>query len=349
MRLRSALPAALALLAAVAASGAGAQASRPTDGPYRVLHRTVLGGEGGWDYLTVDGAVGRAYLSRGTHVMVVDLRGDSLAGDLPSTPGVHGIALAPELGKGFTSNGRDSSVTVFDLRTLAATGSVRPTGRNPDAILYDPATRRVFTFNGGSSSATAIDAASGTVVGTVALAGKPEAAVLDGAGHVWVNVEDRSEIQEFDARTLRSLGHWALTGCEEPSGLAIDRTHHRLFSVCSNGKMAVTDAATHRVVATVPIGDGADGAAFDPSSGMVFSSNGDGTMTVVHEDAPDRYRVVQTLATQRGARTIAIDPTAHRVYTVTAELGAAPAPTAENPRPRRPVVPGTFVLLTIGR
>ena len=336
--------AAAAVLSITAVTGAQAQAA-----PYRVLHRTVTGGDGGWDYLTVDAAGQRVFISRGTRVMVVDLRGDSVVGTIPSTPGVHGIALAPELGKGFTSNGRDSSVTLFDLRTLRTTGSLKVTGRNPDAILYDPATRRVFTFNGGSGNATAIDAARGTVAGTVALAGKPEAAVLDGAGHVWVNIEDRSEIEEFDARTLRSLGHWALAGCEEPSGLAIDRAHGRLFSVCSNRTMAVTNMGTHRVVATVPIGDGADGAAFDPSTGMVFSSNGDGTMTVVHEDGPDRYSVVQTLATQRGARTIALDPAAHRVYTVTAELGAAPAATADNPRPRRPVLPGTFVLLTIGR
>jgi DNA-binding beta-propeller fold protein YncE len=341
---RPAGAAALALLAALA--GASAAAGQT---PYRVLHRTVTGGDGGWDYLTVDGPGHRVFVSRGTHVMVVDLRGDSLAGDIPATPGVHGIALAPELGKGFTSNGRDSTVTVFDLRTLAKTGSLHVTGRNPDAILYDPVTRRVFTFNGGSANATAIDAARGTVAGTVALRGKPEAAVLDGAGHVWVNIEDRSEVEEFDPRTLRSLGHWALEGCEEPSGLAIDRAHRRLFSVCGNGKMAVTNMATHRVVALVPIGQGADGAAFDPSAATAFSSNGDGTMTVVHEDAPDRYSVVQTLATQRGARTIALDPATHRVYTVTAELGAAPAATADNPRPRRPVVPGTFVLLTIGR
>lgn len=342
---RSVVSATLALSITLAAGAAAAQ----TPAPYRVLHRTVTGGDGGWDYLTVDGAAQRVYMSRGTHVMVVDLRGDSLAGDIPATPGVHGIAIAPELGKGFTSNGRDSSVTVFDLRTLATTGSIRGTGRNPDAILYHPATRRVFTFNGGSSSATAIDAAGGTLLGTVALAGKPEAAVIDNAGNVWVNIEDKSEIEEFDPRTLRSLGHWALEGCEEPSGLAIDRAHGRLFSVCGNGKMAVTNMATHRVVATLPIGDGADGAAFDPSTGMAFSSNGDGTMTVVHQDGPDRYSVVQTLETQRGARTIALDPATHRVYTVTAELGAAPAATAENPRPRRPVVPGTFVLLTIGR
>ncbi|HET7462764.1 MAG TPA: YncE family protein [Longimicrobium sp.] len=343
------LTALLATLAAVAgASSPAAQTAAPADGPYRVIHRTVIGGDGGWDYLTVDAAGERVFISRGTHVMVVDLRHDSLGGDLPSTPGVHGIALAPELGKGFTSNGRDSSVTIFDLRTLAATGSLKVTGRNPDAILYDPATRRVFTFNGGSANATAIDAVRGAVVGTVALGGKPEAAVLDGAGHVWVNVEDRGEVAEFDARSLRTLGHWALAGCEEPSGLAIDRAHGRLFSVCGNGVMVVTDMAAHRVAATLPIGRGADGAAFDPSSGTAFSSNGDGTMTVVRQDPAGRYAVVQTLATQRGARTIALDPSTHRVYTVTAELGAAPAATADNPRPRRPVLPGTFVLLTIG-
>jgi DNA-binding beta-propeller fold protein YncE len=347
---RPALSVLLAPLAVlVAASSPAAQAAAPANEPYRVIHRTAIGGDGGWDYLTVDGAGERVFISRGTHVMVADLRRDAVAGDIPSTPGVHGIALAPELGKGFTSNGRDSTVTIFDLRTLAATGSVKVTGRNPDAILYDPSTRRVFTFNGGSANATAIDAARGTVAGTVALGGKPEAAVLDGAGHVWVNIEDRGEVAEFDARSLRGLGHWALEGCEEPSGLAIDRAHGRLFSVCGNGVMAVTNLATHRVVATLPIGQGADGAAFDPSTGTAFSSNGDGTITVVRQDTPDRYTVVQTLATQRGARTIAIDPATHRVYTVTAELGTAPPPTADNPRPRRPVLPGTFVLLTIGR
>jgi DNA-binding beta-propeller fold protein YncE len=342
--------AAIALLAALAgASGAAAQAA-PTNGPYRVIHRTVIGGEGGWDYIRTGGPGSRLYVSRGTHVMVVDLGRDTLAGDVSPTPGVHGIALVPELGRGFTSNGRDSTVTIFDLRTLAVRGTVKVTGRGPDAILYDAPSRRVFTFNGGSGNATAIDAARGTVAGTVALSGAPEAAVSDGLGHVWVNIEDRNAIEEFDARTLRSLGHWPLAGCEEPSGLAFDARHHRLFSVCSNGVMAVTNADTHRTVATVPIGRGADGAAFDPAAGMAFSSNGaDGTMTVVHEDTPDRYTVVQTLATQRGARTIAFDPATHRVYTVTAELGTAPAPTSENPRPRRPVVPGTFVVLTIGR
>lgn len=339
--------AALALVTWV--SGANPLAAQNAGEPYRVIHRTVTGGEGGWDYLTVDGPGRRVFISRGTHVMVVDLRRDSVAGDIPNTPGVHGIALAPELGKGFVSDGRDSSVTVFDTRTLATTGSIKVTGRNPDAILYDPATRRVFTFNGGSASATAIDAARNAVAGTVALAGKPEAAVLDGAGHVWVNIEDKGEVEELDPRTLRSLGHWALEGCEEPSGLAIDRAHGRLFSVCGNGKMVVTSMAAHRVVATLPIGEGADGAAFDPATHTAFSSNGDGTLTVVRQLSADRYTVVQTLATQRGARTIALDPGTHRVYTVTAELGAAPAATPQNPRPRRPVLPGTFVLLTIGR
>lgn len=335
----------LPLLATVPACAQGSSA----DGPYAVLHRTVTGGDGGWDYVTVDGPGQRVFMSRGTHVMVVDLRADSVVADIPSTPGVHGVALAPELGKGFTSNGRDSTVTVFDLRTLAATGSIKVTGRNPDAILYHPATRRIFTFNGGSANATAIDAASGAVAGTVALRGKPEAAVIDDAGNVWVNIEDQGEIEEFDPRTLRSLGHWALEGCEEPTGLAIDRAHGRLFSACSNGVMAVTSMADHRVVARVPIGRGADGAAFDPALHLAFATNGgDGTLSVVRQDGPDAYTVVQTLPTQRGARTIALDPATHRVYTVTAELGEAPAATAENPRPRRPVVPGTFVLITTG-
>ena len=336
----------LAVLAALAAGTASTQSSA---GDYRVLRRTVLGGEGGWDYLTADAPSHRLFVSRGTHVMVVDTRTDSVVGEIPGTPGVHGIALAPELGRGFTSNGRDSTVTVFDLKTLAPLGTTHVTGRGPDAIAYEPVSKRVFTFNGGSGSATAVDAATGRVVGTLDLGGRPESAVSDGAGRMFVNLEDRSEIVPFDARTLRAGPHWALAGCEEPSGLAIDRAHHRLFAVCSNGKMAVVDAASGRVVATVPIGEGPDAAAFDPATQTVFSSNGEGTLTVVHEDTPDRYRVVQTLATQRSARTMALDPGTHRLYLVTAEFGPAPAATADTPRPRRPMIPGSFVLLTVGR
>jgi YVTN family beta-propeller protein len=341
---------AAAALSLAALSTLATAAAAQHAGEYRVVKRTVLGGEGFWDYLTVDAPGDRLFISRGTRVVVVSLADDKVAGEVAPTPGVHGIALAHALGKGFTSNGRDSTVTVFDLKTLRTTGTVHVTGRNPDAIAYDPASRRVFTMNGGSGNVTAIDAANDHVAGTVTLAGRPEFAVADGHGHLWINLEDKSEIEEIDTHALRSLGHWKLAGCDEPSGLAMDVAHERLFSVCSNKAMSVFDALHHRVVATVPIGTGPDAAAFDPGTQTAFSSNGgDGTLTVVHEDSPDHYTVRQTVETQRGARTMALDPRTHRVYTVTAEFGPAPAPTPDNPRPRRTMVPCSFVLLTLAR
>jgi DNA-binding beta-propeller fold protein YncE len=332
------------LAATLAASAAHGQA-----GPYRVVSRTVLGGEGGWDYVLADAAHGRLFITRGTHVMVAGTGGGGLLGDIGATPGVHGVALVPTVGRGFTSNGRDSSVTIFDLATLRTLGRTKVTGANPDAITYDAVSRRVFTMNAGSSSATAIDPATGAVVGTVRLAGRPEFAVPDGLGHLWVNLEDSSAIEEIDTRTLRSLGHWPLAGCEEPSGMAFDPAGHRLFSVCSNQRMAVVDSRTGRTVTTVEIGDGPDAAAYDAATHTVFSSNGDGTLTVIRQRSPDRYEVVQTLATQRGARTMALDPRTHHLYLVSAEFGPAPAATAENPRPRRTLVPGSFVVLEVAR
>jgi DNA-binding beta-propeller fold protein YncE len=317
--------------------------------PYHVVGRIPLAGEGGWDYLTVDTAAHRLYVSRGTHVAVIDLDRDSVVGDIPNTNGVHGIAFVRELNRGFTSNGRDTSVTIFDLTTLAPIAVVKVTGRNPDAIIYDPVSRRVFTFNGGGANATAIDPQSGTVVGTLDLGGKPENAVSDGRGHMYVNIEDTSELVEFDPRTLKVLARWPLAPCEEPSGLAMDRKTNRLFSVCANGLMAVVDPDKGRVVTTLPIGSGTDGAAFDPASRLAFSSNGEGTLTVVQEESPDRFRVVATVPTQRGGRTVALDERTHRVYTVAAEYGEAPAPTPERPRPRPPVIPGSVVVLVLGR
>jgi len=315
---------------------------------YHVIHRINAGGEGGWDYVTVDPDGNRLFLSRGTHAMVIDLGRDSVVGDIPNTAGIHGVALAPELNRGFTSNGRDSSVTIFDYKTLAPIGVVKIPGRNPDAILYDAATKRVFTFNGGTSNATAIDATNGTVVGTVALGGAPETAVSDG-GKVYANIEDKSEIAVFDPKTLAVLAHWPLAPCEEPSGLAIDRVHQRLFAGCGNKTMAVVDMRTGKVVATPAVGSGVDAAGFDPGTQLAFTSNGEGTITVVHEDTPDKYTVVETVPTQRGARTMAVNPKTHRLYTVTAEFGPTPAATADRPRPRPPMIPGTFVVLELDR
>ncbi|HET7457807.1 MAG TPA: PQQ-binding-like beta-propeller repeat protein [Gemmatimonadaceae bacterium] len=337
----------IAALCGVAAATAGAQ--QAGGATYHVTRRVVTGGEGGWDYLTVDTAAHRLYLSRGTHVQVLDTDRDSVVGDIAGTAGVHGVAIARELGRGFTSNGRDSTVTVFDLKTLAPIATVKVTGRNPDAILYEPATRRVFTFNGGSANATAINAATGAVLGTIPIGGKPEFAVAVGDGRVFVNNEDKGEIVAFDARTLAVQAHWPMAGCEEPSGLAIDRAHGRLFAGCSNKVMAVVDTKSGRLVATVPIGEGVDANAFDPATQLAFASNGEGTITVVHEDTPDHYTVVATVPTQRGARTMAVDERTHRLYTVSAQFGPPPAPTPDRPRPRAPMVPGTFTVLVLER
>jgi DNA-binding beta-propeller fold protein YncE len=312
------------------------------------VRKLKVGGEGGWDYVTVDPEGNRLFLSRGTHAMVIDLSSDSVVGDIPNTNGIHGVAVARDLNRGFTSNGRDSSVTIFDYRTLATIGVLKIPARNPDAILYDPATKRVFTFNGGTSNATAIDAANGTVIGNVDLGGKPEAAVVDG-GRIYVNIEDKSEIAVFDPKTLAVLARWPLAPCEEPTGLGIDRAHRRLFSGCGNKIMAVTDMASGNVVASVPVGSGVDGAGFDSATQNAFTSNGEGSLTVVHEDTPDKYTVVETVPTQRGARTMAVSPLTHRIYTVTSDFGPAPAPTADRPRPRPAMIPGTFVVLEVSR
>ena len=307
-----------------------------------------LGGDGGWDYLTFDPASRRLFVSHGTHVMVVDADTKVAVGDIPDTPGVHGIAIASDLGRGFISNGRGATATIFDLKTLGRIGEVK-TGENPDAILYDRASGRVFTFNGRSGDATAFDAAHGTVTGTIPLGGKPEFAVADGKGRVYVNIEDKSEIVALDAKALQVKSRWPLEPCEEPSGLAFDSEHGRLFTVCRNRLMAVVDAKTGRVVTTLPIGSGVDGAAYDPATGLVFASNGEGTLTIVHEDSPDSFRVVENVPTQAGARTLALDPKTHRIFLSTAQLGPRPAPTAEVPRPRPSIVPGSFVVLVVGR
>ena len=331
----------------LAAASAPLAAQAPAAAGYHVAGRTVLGGDGGWDYLTPDTAAHRLYLSRGTHVMVVDLDSMKAVGDIPNTEGVHGVALVPDLGRGYTSNGRANSVTVFDLRTLATLRTITGVGRNPDAIIFEPVTRRILTMNGGTGDVSLIDVATDSVVGTVAVGGKPEFAVADGTGHVFVNNEDSSTVVEFDARTLRVLHTWSIAPCEGPSGLAMDVRTRRLFSVCGNAKMAVLDANSGRVVAMLAIGQGADGVKFDPRTGNAFSSNGEGSLTVVHEDSPSRFTVVGNVPTQRGARTLALDERTGRVYTVTAEYGPAPAPTPERPRPRPAMVPGTFTLLVI--
>jgi YVTN family beta-propeller protein len=313
---------------------------------YHVAKKIVLGGEGGWDYLYCDSAARRIYISRSTHVMVVDADSYAVVGDIPNTPGVHGVAVGPDQNKGFTSNGRDNSVTIFDLKTLKETSRVA-VGKNPDAIVYEAASQRVFTFNGASQDTTAIDSKTGAVAGSIALGGRPEFAVSDEQGHIYVNIEDKSEVVQLDSKKLAVNARWSLAPGEEPSGLAIDRKHHRLFSVCSNKLMVVSDADNGKIVTTLPIGSGADAAAFDPDTDFAFSSNGEGTLTVVHEESPEKFTVVENVSTQRGARTMTLDQKTHRLFFVTAEFGPTPAPTTERPRPRAPMVPGTFTLLVL--
>jgi DNA-binding beta-propeller fold protein YncE len=314
---------------------------------YEVLQHFAVGGEGGWDYLNFDAQSNRLFISRGTHVMVLDASTGKQLGDIPNTAGVHGIAFVTDLGVGATSNGRANTVTIFDLKTLQPKGEVK-TGTNPDAIMYDPASKHVFAFNGRSQDATVIDPAKATAVGTIPLGGKPEFGVSDDKGHVFVNIEDKSEIAEIDAVKMSVLAKWPLAPCEEPSGLAIDKENGRLFSVCSNKTMAVVDTKSGKVVASVPIGNGPDAAAFDPGLQLAFSSNGEGTLTIVHQDSPDKYSVVQTLDTARGARTMTLDPASHKVFLVTAKFGPAPAATTEQPRPRPPMLPNTFEVIVAG-
>ena len=308
---------------------------------YHVLGDVKIGGEGGWDYLTVDSAAHRLYVSHATHVAVVDVDSGKVVGDIPDTQGVHGIALAPELNKGFTSNGRANNVTIFDLKTLKAIGQV-PTGENPDSIRYDGVSGRVFTFNGRSNNSTAIDAKTGKVAGTIALGGKPEFSVADGKGMVFVNIEDKNEVVAIDAAKLSVAKRYSLSPCDGPSGLAIDTKSRRLFSVCSNRLMAVSDPDSGKVLATPAIGQGSDGVAFDPGTGYAFSSNGDGTLTVVQQ-AGGKWDVLENIATERGARTIALDEKTHKLYLPTART----APAAGGGRAT--YLPDTFKVLVIGK
>ena len=338
------LPTLLSLVIVFVLAG---QAAPPAP-QYEVKQKFTLGGDGGWDYLTYDPAGKRLFISRGTRVMVVDPAKGSVISEIPNTPGVHGIALAQDLNKGFTSNGRENSVTVFDLKTLKETDRIKIEGENPDAILYDPASKRVFTFNGRSKNATVIDATNNKVVATVPLDGKPEFGVADGKGLVFVNIEDKGEVTSIDARKAAVVNTWPIAGCEEPSGLAMDQKNRRLFPVCGNKVMAVVNADNGKVITTIPIGQGVDAAGFDPGTSLAFASNGDGTLTVVHEDSADKYSVVENASTQRSARTMALDTNNHDVYTVAADFDEAP-PAEGQTRPRRTMKPGTFTLLVVGK
>jgi YVTN family beta-propeller protein len=335
----------LTILATLLAVGPVAAAAPAVN--YHLAQTHVLGGTGGWDYLTYDASSHRLFISRATHVMVVDPRTGSIVGDIPNTPGVHGIALAPNLGRGFTSNGTDGTVTVFDLSTLATIATIQTGAKNPDGIAFDPVSSRVFTFNGGSNDATVIDAHTNAVVATIPLGGRPEFPAVDGRGIVYDNVESTSEIVAIDARSAKITARFALGSCRHPSGLSIDAQHRRLFAACT-GEMGVVDADSGKVVATIPTGAGTDATSYDPGSGLAFASNGrDATLTVVHEDAPNQYTLVQNAKTAPGARTMALDPQTGDVYLVTAKLIENPHPTSY--RDRYAIVPGTFELLLMQR
>jgi DNA-binding beta-propeller fold protein YncE len=280
--------------------------------------------------------------------MVVGIDTDKVVGDIADTPGVHGIAIAPELNRGFTSNGKANTATIFDLKTLKVLGQVK-TGENPDAILYDPASKRVFTFNGRSKDATVFEAASGEVAGTIALGGKPEFAATDGNGKVYVNIEDTSEVVEIDSRKLSLIKRYSIKPCEEPTGMGLDAEHHRVYSGCHNKVMAILDTEAGKVIATVPIGSGVDGNGFDPKTGLAFSANGDGTLSVVRESSPGRFEVVETVTTQRGSRTMAIDSRTHNIYLPAAQFSPQTASTTEGPRPRPTMIRDSFAVLVVGK
>jgi DNA-binding beta-propeller fold protein YncE len=314
---------------------------------YHVIKTYTLGGEGGWDYLTLDAASRHLYISRATHVIVIDADSGKAVGDIADTPGVHGIALDTGAGRGFVSNGREGTVSIFDMSTLKTLNKVK-VGENPDAILYDSASKRVFTFNGRSHDSSALDAAKGEVVGTIKLDGKPEFGVSDGKGGVFVNIEDKSELVSLDPDKLVVKARWPLAPCEGPSGLAMDRKNRRLFSGCDK-LMAIVDADSGKVVSTLPICDGVDATAYDDETHLAFASCHDGKMTVIQEESPNKFSVAETVTTQEGARTMALDPKTHQVYTVTAKFGPRPAPTADNPHPRPTILPDSFVVLVVGK
>lgn len=310
----------------------------------QVIAHWSLPGDGRWDLLDVDSAAHRLYLSRGDRVQVVDTDSGKAVGEIAGTDGVHGIAIVPSLRRGFATDGRSNRVTEFDTTTLQAVREIPVSGQSPDAVLYDTASARLFVFNARSNDASVIDPATGKEVATLAFAGNPELAASDGAGHVYVNLESRGELVDIDTRAMKIAHVWALRDCEEPTGLALDVAHGRVFSACANRVMAVTDARDGHSVARVPIGDGPDGLVFDAAHGVALVPAGhDGTLTVIREQTPDRYAVAQTITTQTSARTIALDPSTHRAYLPAARFGAKPAGDA-----RPPMLPGSFEVVVVG-
>ncbi len=339
--------AAAALLQTAGTAASAADTSPLPSVYYRVAGSWRLGGGGGWDYLALEASGARLFISRGDHVDVVATVSGELTARIADTPGVHGIAFAPALKRGFTSNGGSDTISVFELDTLRLIQEVPVTGHGPDAILYEPRQNHVITANGKSANLSVLDASTLQILATVALPGPPEFMVTDAAGTVYVNIETSlGKLVALDAKSLAVKATWNLPGCENPTGLALDAAHHRLFSVCANQVMAVTDSQSGKQIARVVVGRGPDAAAFDADLGLVFSSNGlDGTLTVIREESPDDYRVTETVTTQVSARTMALDPATHRIYLAAAKLGPAPPPSGDHPHPRPSIVANSFVIL----
>jgi len=341
---------AVSLLCALALVAASQPLSAAVPVPtYSIVKRYSVGGPGGWDYLVADPQSGHLFISRSDRALVVNMADGSLAATIADTAGIHGFAIVHELGRGYTSNGRTDNLSVFDLATLKPTGTIAVSGHNPDAILYDKASKHLFTFNGRSKDVSVVDPQTEKVVATIPVGGKPEFAVTDDVGHIFVNIEDTSELVQIDSHRAAVVARWKLKDCEEPTGLAFDAAHHRLFSVCQNERMVVTDSTSGKFVANVPIGKGPDGAVYDAPRGLVFSSNGeDGTLTVVKQVDADHYTVAANVPTLRSARTLTLDPESHLVYLVGAKFSLKPGLTKEQPRPRAPAVEGSFEVLVVG-
>jgi len=330
----------------VAALGITTIHAQETSSHYKIANRIHVDSNGSWDYLVADEQSNRLYISHSTIVQVIDLNTSTVIGTIPNTKGVHGIALAQDLGKGFISDGKDSSVTVFDLKTNTTITKIQITGLNPDAIAYDDVTKRVFTFNGKTRNSTVIDAKTNKEIGTIPLSGRPEFCVTDGTGKLYVNIEDKSTLVEIDASTMKVLHEWSIAPGEGASGLAIDKKNRRLFAVCGNNKMVILNADNGKVVTTVPIGDGPDAAGFDPEKMRVYSSNADGTLTVVQEEKGDKFSVLENVLTQKRAKTMALNTKTHHIYLPAAEFMPAP-PATDNDKPKPKMKPGSFMVLDV--
>jgi YVTN family beta-propeller protein len=316
-------------------------------GSHGVVRTMVIGGDGGWDYVYVDASARRAYIARSTRFQVVDLESGKLAGEIPDTPGAHGVALVPSLGIGFTSNGRENTSSVFDPKTLKVSEKIK-TGDGPDAIVYDPSSEHIFTMNGRGKSASVIDPKTRKVIATIPLSGKPETPVPDGKGRMYINIEDKNSLAVVDTKANKVVAEWPMAGCDEPTGLDMDRDEGVLFASCGSKVMAIVDAKAGKLISTVPIGDGSDGLAFDPKAKIAAASNGEGNMTLVAK-RDGTYTVLENVPTKKGARTIGFDSSNGQFLTVSADLGPAPKPSPENPRGRPMPLPNSFVLIEVGK